>query len=70
MGVTPSKLVSNPNQFATPVSEAATGFSPEAKSWKTYDYVICGGGMSFLHSGWAAHLIFPKVRQAACSLRA
>ncbi|KAJ7861609.1 GMC oxidoreductase [Mycena leptocephala] len=39
-----SSLLSNPNQFATPVSEAAAGFKPERKSWKTYDYIICGAG--------------------------
>ncbi|KAJ7686122.1 GMC oxidoreductase [Mycena rosella] len=44
MGISSSRLLSNPNQFATPVSEAATGFQPERKSWKTYDYIICGGG--------------------------
>ncbi|KAJ7145563.1 GMC oxidoreductase [Mycena epipterygia] len=44
MGISSSKLLSDPNQFATPVSEAAAGFKPERKSWKAYDYIICGGG--------------------------
>ncbi|KAJ7446109.1 GMC oxidoreductase [Mycena latifolia] len=44
MGISSSSLLSNPKQFSTPVSEAATGFQPERKSWKTYDYIICGGG--------------------------
>ncbi|KAJ7222417.1 GMC oxidoreductase [Mycena pura] len=35
---------SNPSQFATAVCEDATGFQPGRQSWKTYDYVICGGG--------------------------
>jgi choline dehydrogenase len=47
MGVSSSKLHSDPTQFATSVSEAAPGFQPEKKSWKTYDYIICGGGTSF-----------------------
>ncbi|KAF8172917.1 GMC oxidoreductase [Mycena galopus ATCC 62051] len=42
MGITSSKLMSNPNLFATPVDEAST--APTRKSWKTYDYIICGGG--------------------------
>ncbi|KAJ7461324.1 GMC oxidoreductase [Mycena galericulata] len=44
MGISSSKLQSNPNHFATPVSEAATGFKPDREAWKTYDYIICGGG--------------------------
>lgn len=52
MGLTSSKLLSDPNQFATPVSEAAAGFKPERKSWKAYDYIICGGGTLVWYSGW------------------
>ncbi|KAJ6600363.1 GMC oxidoreductase [Mycena vulgaris] len=44
MGISGSKLLSNPNQFATPVSEVASGLNPEKSAWKTYDYIICGGG--------------------------
>ncbi|KAJ7612768.1 GMC oxidoreductase [Roridomyces roridus] len=42
MGVAPSKFVSNPTQFATPVTEEDVPGS--TKSWKTYDYIVCGGG--------------------------
>ncbi|KAJ6506186.1 GMC oxidoreductase [Mycena vitilis] len=44
MGIYPSKIVSGPFKVATPVSETETGFTPERKSWKTYDYIVCGGG--------------------------
>ncbi|KAJ6617203.1 GMC oxidoreductase [Mycena sp. CBHHK59/15] len=44
MGVSSSKLVSNPSQFASPVTQAASGIQPTSKSWKSYDYIICGGG--------------------------
>ncbi|KAJ7619828.1 GMC oxidoreductase [Mycena polygramma] len=44
MGVSSSKILSGPSQFATPVTEGAAGFTPERESWKTYDYIICGGG--------------------------
>ncbi|KAJ7093831.1 GMC oxidoreductase [Mycena belliarum] len=43
MGTT-SSLLSNPQQFGTPVTEPTSGFQPKRKSWKTYDYIICGGG--------------------------
>ncbi|KAJ7290542.1 hypothetical protein C8J57DRAFT_1213167 [Mycena rebaudengoi] len=44
MGLSPSKPLTDPNQFSTPVTETATGFEPERKLWKTYAYIICGGG--------------------------
>ncbi|KAK6996808.1 GMC oxidoreductase [Favolaschia claudopus] len=44
MGLASSKFSSNPASFSTLVCEGETGFVPERKSWKTYDYVVCGGG--------------------------
>ncbi|KAJ7072896.1 GMC oxidoreductase [Mycena amicta] len=45
MGISSSKLLSTPSQFATPVSEKKkTGIQPTRDSWKAYDYIICGGG--------------------------
>ncbi|KAJ7619827.1 GMC oxidoreductase [Mycena polygramma] len=44
MGISPSKILSGPVKVATPVSKTAAGFTPGGKSWKTYDYIICGGG--------------------------
>ncbi|KAG8775870.1 hypothetical protein FRC12_001229 [Ceratobasidium sp. 428] len=48
MGATSSKHVSNPAQVATPVDKDKLTSSPvapeEVETWKSYDYVIVGGG--------------------------
>ncbi|KAF8123816.1 GMC oxidoreductase [Mycena galopus ATCC 62051] len=44
MGSSSSKIVSNPAHFATPVVDETSGIQPKKDSWKTYDYVIVGGG--------------------------
>ncbi|KAJ6474436.1 GMC oxidoreductase [Mycena vitilis] len=44
MGTASSKISTGPSQIATPVNETTTGFTPERKWWRTYDYIICGGG--------------------------
>ncbi|KAJ7076687.1 GMC oxidoreductase [Mycena belliarum] len=41
---TSSSLLSNAQQFGTPVTEPTSGLQPKRNSWKTYDYIICGGG--------------------------
>ncbi|KAJ7278858.1 GMC oxidoreductase [Mycena rebaudengoi] len=46
MGITSSRILTSPPQFASPVSNAAsaTQLQQHSKSWKGYDYIICGGG--------------------------
>jgi choline dehydrogenase len=48
MGATTSKHVTNPALVATPVAKGESKTSPvapeEVASWKSYDYVIVGGG--------------------------
>ncbi|KAJ7821470.1 GMC oxidoreductase [Mycena olivaceomarginata] len=43
MGISSSKLLSNPDQFATPVDQVA-GYQPKRNSWKIYDYVVLRRG--------------------------
>lgn len=50
MGTSSSKTVKDPAQFATRVTQENEGLQPSNETWKTYDYVICGGG-TVLHLG-------------------
>jgi hypothetical protein len=71
MGITSSRLVSDPRQFATLVSdsEEKNEFKPEREYWKEYDYVICGGGMCTTMSFSTGTSSQPDIPEgtAACS---
>lgn len=67
MGISSSKTVNDPVQFATRVTQEDEGLQPSKETWKAYDYVICGGGTvlgtSFMQE---KHLISGSVGTAAC----
>ncbi|KAE9398602.1 GMC oxidoreductase [Gymnopus androsaceus JB14] len=44
MGTSHSKPTADPAHFATPVKQTGQDLTPDRKSWKTYDIIICGGG--------------------------
>ncbi|KAJ6461384.1 hypothetical protein C8R45DRAFT_1179258 [Mycena sanguinolenta] len=50
MGISSSKIFSNPVHFATPVVDGASGIQPKKECWETFDSVIVGGS-KVMHRG-------------------